>query len=239
MAAVVGPRWLWRCALIAATASPSSTASSSWPVSARYIRRGYMEYIFQHTLSRCAAVAASGLFLLLNWCFLLPSLLGHHTLCCWPQFQVLLLVFWVYFASLGTLCSQAVNCFPGLFASLGTLCFQLSDWIKINTISVLLPCLFTPFLCCSPFDFDTGAVLSFPAVSPLSSAFVAGSLSSPRLLGSVPFMGRLPGCSLLTIDRSFSVGDCKGMMFGPVRVLVVALEVELLLRLANAWRWDS
>merc|ERR1711966_184489 len=203
MAAVVGPRWLWRCALIAATASPSSTASSSWPVSARYIRRGYMEYIFQHTLSRCAAVAASGLFLLLNWCFLLPSLLGHHTLCCWPQFQVLLLVFWVY------------------FASLGTLCFQLSDWIKINTISVLLPCLSTPFLCCSPFDFDTGAVLSFPAVSPLSSAFVAGSLSSPRLLGSVPFMGRLPGCSLLTIDRSFSVGDCKGMVFGPVRVLVV------------------
>lgn len=31
----------------------------------------------------------------------------------------------------------------------------------------------------------------------------------------------------------------EGGMLGPVRVVVVALEVELLLRLAAAWRWDS
>ena len=71
---------------------------------------------------------------------------------------------------------------------LSTLCSKSAVSIK-NTISIPVPRPFALFfLIVHPLN-SYGCLTLLPAVSPLSSAFVAGSLPSPRLLGSIPFFG--------------------------------------------------
>jgi hypothetical protein len=65
-----------------------------------------------------------------------------------------------------------------------------------------------------------------PAVFSLSSAFVAGFLPSPRLLGSIPFWGGFWVAPFWTISRLFLVGcSCNGHEYGPACVVGCCLRL--------------